>query len=220
MPVQKRENFVRTNPGGSLFGGPFVGRASPFCPRNVNSCMLELTLENDLHFKMMMMIFLLASFASASVAFIISPVALSKTATTSNTLAHNDNGHHYNNDNDDPDITNNSQPSFMLKQRNPYDVHVYYNGSNGREKAMLLRNKMQQQFPWMRFYQPKDVPIGPHPLPMWEADFATYDNRVYWSEVCDFIKAEHDDLSVLIHPHSLDGDYADHTKNAFWVGDF
>lgn len=161
-----------------------------------------------------LILFLLASFASASAAFIISPAA-SKTVA----LAHNDGHIHHNNDNDDPDQTNNSQPSFILKQRNPYDVHVYYNGSDEREKAMLLRNKMQQQFPWMRFYQPKDMPIGPHPLPMWEADFATYDNRVYWSEVCDFIKAEHDDLSVLIHPHSLDGDYADHTKNAFWVGD-
>lgn len=114
---------------------------------------------------------------------------------------------------------NNSQPSFTLKKRNPYDVHVYYNGSNQREMAMLLRSKMKQQFPWMRFNEPKDRPIGPHPLPMWEADFASYDNRVFWRQVCDFIKEEHEELSVLVHPHSLDGDYADHTKNAFWVGD-
>lgn len=148
-----------------------------------------------------------ASYGSASAAFIavFSPVA--KTATTSHIPLAQCNQE------------TNSQPSFTLKQRNPYDVHVYYNGSNEREKAMLLRDKMKQLFPWMRFYQPKDVPIGPHPLPMWEADFATYDNRVYWSEVCEFIKVEHDELSVLIHPHSFDGDYADHTKNAFWVGD-
>lgn len=115
---------------------------------------------------------------------------------------------------------NDEAPSFTLKKRNPYDVHVYYDGSsNQREKAMLLRSKMKQQFPWMRFYKPKDRPIGPHPLPMWEADFASYENRVFWDEVCDFIKEEHGELSVLVHPHSLDGDYADHTKNAFWVGD-
>jgi len=121
-------------------------------------------------------------------------------------------------ENGDTTTQNNSQPSFTLKKRNPYDVHVYYNGSNQRETAMLLRSKMKQQFPWMRFYEPKDRPIGPHPLPMWEADFASYDNRVFWGEVCDFIKEEHDKLSILVHPHSLDGDYADHTKNAFWVG--
>ena len=85
--------------------------------------------------------------------------------------------------------------------------------------SAIHHRKMKQKFPWMRFYTPKDKPIGPHPLPMWEADFASYDNRIFWSEVCDFIKAEHDGLSVLIHPHSMDGDYADHTKNAFWVGD-
>mmetsp|Transcript_34479 Transcript_34479/g.51681 ORF Transcript_34479/g.51681 Transcript_34479/m.51681 type:complete len:188 (-) Transcript_34479:452-1015(-) len=146
-------------------------------------------------------------------AFIITPTK-AKIATTSSSsvvFAALENG--------DAATQTNSQPSFTLKQRNPYDVHVYYSGSNQREKAMLLRSKMKQQFPWMRFYEPKDVPIGPHPLPMWEADFASYDNRVFWGEVCDFIKEEHEDLSVLVHPHSFNGDYADHTKNAFWVGD-
>mmetsp|Transcript_284 Transcript_284/g.551 ORF Transcript_284/g.551 Transcript_284/m.551 type:complete len:186 (-) Transcript_284:1507-2064(-) len=152
-----------------------------------------------------------ASFAnkSSSSAFIIPPCIIKSKANTA--LAALENG--------EEATQIDSQPSFTLKKRNPYDVHVYYNGSNQREKAMLLRSKMKQQFPWMRFYEPKDRPIGPHPLPMWEADFASYDNRVLWGEVCDFIKEEHEELSVLVHPHSLDGDYADHTKNAFWVGD-
>lgn len=145
--------------------------------------------------------------SEARAAFITSNVSVAKRQTIFS-LAHNV---------DDGD--DNKTPSFTLKQRNPYDVHVYYYNSSEREKAMLLREKMKQKFPWMRFYTPKDKPIGPHPLPMWEADFASYDNRIFWSEVCDFIKAEHDGLSVLIHPHSMDGDYADHTKNAFWVGD-
>jgi len=152
-----------------------------------------------------------ASFAnkSSSSAFIIPPCIIKSKANTA--LAALENG--------EEATQIDSQPSFTLKKRNPYDVHVYYNGPNQREKAMLLRSKMKQQFPWMRFYEPKDRPIGPHPLPMWEADFASYDNRVLWGEVCDFIKEEHEELSVLVHPHSLDGDYADHTKNAFWVGD-
>ncbi len=116
------------------------------------------------------------------------------------------------------DEPQNSQ-SFTLKQRNPYDVHVYYNGPDERQAAMALREKMQEKFQWMRFYNPKDRPIGPHPVPMWEADFGAYENRNKWNEVRDFIDEEHGDLSVLIHPHSLDGDYADHTKNAFWAGE-
>eukprot|EP00592_Proboscia_alata_P010342 CAMPEP_0194358352 /NCGR_PEP_ID=MMETSP0174-20130528/5587_1 /TAXON_ID=216777 /ORGANISM="Proboscia alata, Strain PI-D3" /LENGTH=159 /DNA_ID=CAMNT_0039128641 /DNA_START=140 /DNA_END=619 /DNA_ORIENTATION=+ len=108
---------------------------------------------------------------------------------------------------------------YTVKERNPYDVHVYYSDDSALEKAMELREKMQRQFPWMNFYNPKGRPIGPHPLPMWEADFGHYDNRVRWDDVRTFIEREHGGLSVLIHPHSTDGDYADHTKNAFWAGD-
>lgn len=108
---------------------------------------------------------------------------------------------------------------FTLKKRNPYDVHVYYDGLEERQAAMELRQKMQEKFQWMRFYAPKDRPIGPHPVPMWEADFGSYENRNLWKDVCEFVNEEHGDLSVLIHPHSLDGDYADHTKNSFWAGE-
>ena len=111
------------------------------------------------------------------------------------------------------------QHSYVLKPRNPYDVHVYYNGPTERNEAMALRTKMQETFTWMRFYSPKDRPIGPHPVPMWEADFGAYENRFKWKDVTDFIKSEHGNLSVLVHPHSTDGDYSDHTKNAFWAGD-
>lgn len=119
---------------------------------------------------------------------------------------------------DDDDLQNAQILSYTLKERNPYDVHVYYDGPNEREEAMELREKMQNEFTWMRFYNPKDRPIGPHPIPMWEADFGSYENRSRWNEVRNFIEEEHGNLSVLIHPHSLDGDYADHTKNAFWAG--
>jgi len=110
---------------------------------------------------------------------------------------------------------------YTLKKRNPYDVHVYYNGEVEREKAMILRTKLKEKFGhWMRFYSPKDKPIGPHPTSMFEADFGSYENRIYWGKVKDFIEKENDgNLSVLIHPHSTDGDYADHTKHAFWIGE-
>lgn len=109
--------------------------------------------------------------------------------------------------------------SFTLKERNPYDVHVYYDGPSERQAALELREKMYKEFTWMRFYNPKDRPIGPHPVPMWEADFGGYENRHLWRDVRDFVEREHGNLSVLIHPHSIDGDYLDHTKNAFWAGD-
>ena len=113
------------------------------------------------------------------------------------------------------------QHAYTLKERNPYDVHVYYNSDNTpqRDAAMALRETLQQQFPWMRFYTPRGRPIGPHPIPMWEADFGAYEHRDQWSTVHDFLKANNSGhLSILIHPHSTDSDYADHTKHACWVG--
>ena len=115
---------------------------------------------------------------------------------------------------------NNLPTSYVLKQRNPYDVHVYYGTPEEQEAAMELRQEMQTAFPWMRFYDPKEVPIGPHPLPMWEADFGAYENRYKWATVRDFVLDNNPkNLSILIHPHSVDGDYADHTRHAFWAGD-
>lgn len=107
---------------------------------------------------------------------------------------------------------------YTLKERNPFDVHVYYTIPDQQELALNLREKMQGHFTWMRFYEPRNRPIGPHPIPMWEADFGAYENRHKWSEVCEFLEKEHGDLSVLVHPHSIDGDYADHTDNARWIG--
>jgi len=107
---------------------------------------------------------------------------------------------------------------YILKKRNPFDVHVYYDGPEAETEAMALREKMMEKFRFMRFYTPRGRPIGPHPVPMWEADFGGYENRHRWDEVRTFLERGHGDLSVLIHPHSMDGDYADHTRNALWAG--
>lgn len=118
-----------------------------------------------------------------------------------------------------PETSQMNAKNYTLKKRNPYDVHVYYNIPEQQEQAMEFRSKLQKEFSWMRFYSPKNRPLGPHPIPMWEADFGQYENYKLLEQVCDFIKKEHGDLSILIHPHSTDGDYADHTKNAIWFGD-
>lgn len=108
---------------------------------------------------------------------------------------------------------------YVLKERNPYDVHVYYSNSEQAEEALALRQVMAEKFSWMRFYPPKSRPIGPHPSPMWEADFGGFEHRDKLGEVCAFLRREHGSLSVLVHPHSQDGDYADHTRHALWFGD-
>lgn len=109
--------------------------------------------------------------------------------------------------------------AYTLKERNPYDVHVYFADEAQREEALELRQKMSERFSWMRFYKPKNGPLGPHPIPMWEADFGGYENSSKLGDVRAFLKEEHGNLSVLIHPHSTDGDYADHTRHALWFGE-
>ena len=122
-------------------------------------------------------------------------------------------GHHH--------ASSNDEPSCVLQEGNPYDVHVYYGNAKERQAAMELRKRMQRQFgEWMIFHNPHDRPIGPHPIPMWEADFGGNQHQQKWSLVRDFLSENNpENLSILIHPHSMDGPYADHTKNAFWVGD-
>jgi len=127
-------------------------------------------------------------------------------------LSHSDTGKH-------TALLDSADLDYTLKKRNPYDVHVYYADQEQREEATALRQTMTENFPWMNFYQPKDRPIGPHPIPMWEADFGGYENRDRLGEVYSFLRVEHGNLSVLIHPHSMDGDYADHTRHALWFGD-
>jgi len=133
-------------------------------------------------------------------------------------LRHRSHLYHSNVPNQTPPPSDPTNINYTLKKRNPYDVHVYYADQPQREEATALRDTMTRTFPWMNFYRPKNGPIGPHPIPMWEADFGGYENRDRLGEVCDFLERERGSLSVLVHPHSADEDYTDHTRHALWFG--
>ena len=59
----------------------------------------------------------------------------------------------------------------------------------------------------------RDRPVGPHPLPMFEAWFAS----AHLDTVVRWILANRHQFSVLIHPLSGD-DLADHRDHAIWIG--
>lgn len=90
----------------------------------------------------------------------------------------------------------------------------------GRSSSLnAMSSQFKKRAKQVKRYKMWQNAIGPHPVPMWEADFGDYENRDLWINVREFIDENHGNLFILIHPHSLDGDYADHTKNAYWAGE-
>lgn len=102
-------------------------------------------------------------------------------------------------------------PEKFLRE---FDAHFYFNESNLKE-AKSLHDKLQEHFSDPKiFIGPMiNVPIGPHPQPMFEVNFSVE----HFSDVVLWIMKEHGDLSVLIHRLTGD-DYIDHTREALWLG--
>lgn len=104
-----------------------------------------------------------------------------------------------------------------------YDVHTYWNEADAEEKkaAWELRERVLKDFAKeveagdIRVHKFWDRPVGPHPVHMWELDFKSPD---IFKLVVPYFQTNHGKLSVLIHPHSADGDYVDHTTGALWLG--
>lgn len=106
--------------------------------------------------------------------------------------------------------------SQLLPENFPreFDAHIYFS-SEQLEKATLLRNKIKTHFRDMVFFVGDmcTEPIGPHPTPMFEANFP----MEHFAEVVLWLMRERGDFSVLVHPLSGDGLY-DHTQGAMWLG--
>ncbi len=96
-----------------------------------------------------------------------------------------------------------------------FDAHIYFK-SEELEAATLLRNKIKNHFKDVTFFVGDmiDVPIGPHPMPMFEANFP----QDIFTEVVLWLMKERGTFNVLVHPLSGD-DYYDHTQGAMWLGD-
>ena len=108
--------------------------------------------------------------------------------------------------------------SFLLPNRNPLDIHFYYNEKTATS-ALKIRKKLSESFDFLTFYDPFDTPIGPHPVPMWEADFSKSKNvNEDLGRVLLWLMENRNNHIVLIHPHTGNG-LLDHTTHAIWLGD-
>lgn len=95
-----------------------------------------------------------------------------------------------------------------------FDAHIYFTPDK-IEEATKLRDKIKEHFKAKVFFVGEmiPVPIGPHTLPMFEANFP----KEIFAEVSSWLIDERGEFSVLLHSLSGD-DLADHTTGAKWLG--
>jgi DOPA 4,5-dioxygenase len=92
-----------------------------------------------------------------------------------------------------------------------YDIHTYWRNNNERDEALKLKqilidNKVQA-------FSLVEFPIGPHPLPMFEAHVSAANLPAIEAQLV----ANRVNCSILIHEKTNDHMY-DHTKGARWLG--
>jgi DOPA 4,5-dioxygenase len=92
-----------------------------------------------------------------------------------------------------------------------FHAHVYYDAKT-RATAAQVRAELARLE--VRVGSLRDFPVGPHPVPHFEAAFATGD----FAEVVTWLMLNRRGLGVLIHPLTGD-DVKDHLDHALWLGD-
>ncbi|KAL1407843.1 hypothetical protein Q8F55_007279 [Vanrija albida] len=97
-----------------------------------------------------------------------------------------------------------------------WDIHIYYKPNNLGEKeyARALHSAIRREFPELKVYRFWDVPIGPHPLPMFEVDVFSTEQL---GALLSYLVENKGPLSVLIHPNTGDAP-GDHSVRATWLG--
>ena len=85
-----------------------------------------------------------------------------------------------------------------------YHAHIYYRDDGERAKAATLREFLSAN-PDIRIGRWRDEPVGPHPIPMYQAAFPAEQ----FPKIVPWLMLNRNGLSVLIHPET-DDDVADH----------
>ena len=92
-----------------------------------------------------------------------------------------------------------------------YDIHIYWRNNEERDEALKLKqllidNKVQT-------FLLVEIPIGPHPLPMFEAHVSAENLPAIEA----LLHANRVNCSILVHEKTNDHMY-DHTIGARWIG--
>lgn len=90
-----------------------------------------------------------------------------------------------------------------------FHAHIYWDNQKQREKALDIREQLESF--GCSIGQVMDKPVGPHPLPMYQANYSSSNAKV----VETFLSEQ--ELTVLLH--DVTGDHIkDHTEGARWIG--
>jgi DOPA 4,5-dioxygenase len=91
-----------------------------------------------------------------------------------------------------------------------YHAHIYWNNPTERSIAMILRMYLHDK--GCSLGKIWDKPIGPHPLPMYQASYDSFNKECiesYLSRV---------ELTILLHEDIGVDHVRDHTEGARWLG--
>ena len=94
-----------------------------------------------------------------------------------------------------------------------YHAHVYYDPASTREEAARLREAIAEAFPAALLGRWHEVPVGPHPVAMYQVKFPVVD----FARLVPWLMLNRGALAVLVHPNT-DDEYADHAHHALWLG--
>ena len=92
-----------------------------------------------------------------------------------------------------------------------YDIHTYWRNNEEREEALKLKQLLIDNN--VQTFSLVDIPIGPHPLPMFEAHVSTENLPA----IKALLLANRVNCSILVHEKTNDHMY-DHAKGARWLG--
>jgi DOPA 4,5-dioxygenase len=93
-----------------------------------------------------------------------------------------------------------------------YDIHTYWRNNEEREEALKLKQILVDNN--VQTFSLVDVPIGPHPLPMFEAPASAENLPVIEA----LLNTHRVNCSILIHEKTGYHVY-DHTKGARFLGE-
>jgi len=93
-----------------------------------------------------------------------------------------------------------------------YDIHTYWRNNEEREEALKLKQILIDNN--LQTFSLVEIPIGPHPLPMFEAHVSA--EKLPAIEA--LLNANRVNCSILIHEKTGDHVY-DHTKGARFLGE-